>query len=154
MGRLDLRTEFLFECEATISRVDAIGATPFGRRRVYWVSGGTFLGPRIRGDILPWGADWIVRGSDGTSEIDVRATLRTHDEALIYYYYRGIYYSSSAATSTSHQASLVEPSEFYFRITPRFETGSKKYGWLNRVVAVGVGEAEENRVAYRVYGVL
>ena len=30
----------------------------------------------------------------------------------------------------------VDPSEYYFRKAPFFETGSDKYGWLNRIAAV------------------
>ena len=48
----------------------------------------------------------------------------------------------------------IDPSEYYFRTTPVFETGSEKYGWLNRIVAVGVGRRTETGVAYTVYEIL
>ena len=59
-----------------------------------------------------------------------------------------------------HQQSLgpfgkLPAGEAYFRVTPRFETGSEKYAWLNRIIAVGVGWNEPpNVVAYKVYAVL
>ena len=48
----------------------------------------------------------------------------------------------------------VDPSEYYFRTTPVFETSSEKYGWLNRIVAVGVGKLGKNKVMYKVYMIL
>ena len=30
--------------------------------------------------------------------------------------------------------------EDYFRINPMFETGSKKYEWMSRILAVGIFE--------------
>jgi hypothetical protein len=48
----------------------------------------------------------------------------------------------------------VEPSEYYFRITPRFETGSAKLDWLNRIVAVGVGQRVRAGPIYDIYEIL
>jgi len=48
----------------------------------------------------------------------------------------------------------IDPSEYYFRTTPVFETGSEKYGWLNRIISVGVGRRTETGVAYTVYEIL
>jgi hypothetical protein len=48
----------------------------------------------------------------------------------------------------------VDPSEYYFRTTPIFETGSEKYGWLNHIICVGVGKIEQKRVRYHVHQIL
>ena len=34
----------------------------------------------------------------------------------------------------------VDPSEYYFRVAPVFETGVDRYAWLNKILAVGEGE--------------
>ena len=49
----------------------------------------------------------------------------------------------------------VPPADYYFRTTPYFETSSEKYAWLNKIVAVGVGQADLSKgwVGYRVYAV-
>ncbi|GGT43202.1 DUF3237 domain-containing protein [Streptomyces chromofuscus] len=150
----ELRTELLFTLEADVEERQDIGETAFGRRRVYMVSGGRFVGPMLRGELLPGAGDWLVRGSDGTSELDVRATLRTDDGHLIYNYYRGIYHVSPEVKARMDQGEEVSPSEYYFRTTPRFETGSEKYAWLNRTIAVGVGRKTTGGIAYHVYRVL
>jgi len=48
----------------------------------------------------------------------------------------------------------VDPSEYYFRTAPLFETASQKYGWLNRILAIGIGRRSSREVAYTVYEVL
>ena len=48
----------------------------------------------------------------------------------------------------------VEPHEYYLRNTPYFETGAKRYDWLNRIVAIGVGQREPNAAIYEIYEIL
>jgi hypothetical protein len=44
--------------------------------------------------------------------------------------------------------------ELYWRTTPIFETGSPKYEWLNKIIAVGVGKNVPGKAAYSIYQVL
>jgi hypothetical protein len=48
----------------------------------------------------------------------------------------------------------VDPSLYYFRSTPVFETASQKYDWLNRIIAVGTGRREPSGPIYEVFEVL
>ena len=48
----------------------------------------------------------------------------------------------------------VDPANYYFRTLPTYETGSEKYGWLNNIVAVGVGRITEKGVGFSVYEVI
>jgi hypothetical protein len=61
-----------------------VGATPHGNRRIYYIKGGTFAGPKLKGEVLPGGGDWLVIRPDDTWKLDVRETLRTDDGQLIY----------------------------------------------------------------------
>jgi hypothetical protein len=47
----------------------------------------------------------------------------------------------------------VDPGEYYFRTAIRFETGDAAFGWLNRVLAVGVGQRPPGGPVYDVYAV-
>jgi hypothetical protein len=67
----------------------SIGQTPAGMRRIAPVTGGHFTGERLNGKVLPGGNDWVINRSDGVMVIDVRLTLQTDDEALIYLTYQG-----------------------------------------------------------------
>ena len=48
----------------------------------------------------------------------------------------------------------VDPSEYYLRNTPYFETSTEKYDWLNRIVSVGVGRRMPDHAAYDVFHIL
>ena len=82
--------------------------------------------------------------------------LSSHRRAinLIYMSYRGILIMSKETLQRISQGETVDPSEYYIRTTPYFETGSEKYDWLNRIVAVGVGERTQSGVSYKVYAIL
>ena len=138
----ELKTELLYTMTADLEEAQPIGQTPHGHRRIIYVTGGSFEGPKLKGEVLPGGGDWLLIRPDGANELDVRATLRTDDGELIYTNYRGI----SRGTPGS--------SEFYFRILPMFETASEKYAWMNQIVAVGIGAVTKTGVSYTVYEVL
>jgi hypothetical protein len=86
--------------------------------------------------------------------LDVRRTLRTDDGHLIYAFYRGLLVAAPAVRQKMERGEPVSAPEMYFRTTPAFETGSEKYGWLNRVVAVGIGEVTATGVLLTVFRVL
>jgi len=152
----ELKTEFLCDFDADIDwagMVD-VGDTPQGNRGIVYVTGGSFEGPKMKGVVLPGGGDWFIIRPDGTTVLDVRAAGRTDDGHTIYTYYRGVNVMSPEVRGRWLSGENVDPSEYYFRTTPVFETGSEKYGWLNRIVAVGVGRFTPTGVGYKVYTIL
>ena len=152
----EVKTEFLFDMVGDLDReamVD-VGATPHGIRRIIYVKGGTFEGPKIKGVVLPGGGDWVITRPDGATVLDVRIALRTDDGHIIYMYYRGINFTTPEVRERLSKGETVDPSERYFRTTPVFETASEKYGWLNRIVAVGIGRSTPTGVGYKVYAIL
>ncbi len=86
----EIRTAHLMTLSLAVSGMQAIGATPSGNRRIGLVAGGTFQGERLRGTVLPGGADWIIVRPDGATTLDVRLVLETDDKALIGMTYRGM----------------------------------------------------------------
>lgn len=151
---IEPRTEFLYDISMELEEPQEVGATPGGNRRILYVKGGTFAGPRLKGEVLPGGGDWTLGQSNGTGALDVRITLRTHDGPLIYAHYQGILHASPEVRQRLRQGDNVDPAEYYFRVAPFFETASEEYGWLNRIVAVGIRTRTPRGVGYRVYAVL
>lgn len=151
---LELRHEFLCEIVGDLGDPQAIGDTPYGVRVIFPITGGTVQGPRINGEALPFGADWIMLRKDGVGELDVRATIRTEDGALIYVAYRGLLKVAPEVMARVRAGEEVDPGEYYFRTTPVFETGAPQYAWLNQIVAVGVGMTRPGQVRYKVYQIL
>jgi hypothetical protein len=106
------------------SAAEEIGSTPNGRLSIFPVTGGSFEGERLRGKVLASGGDWVTARADGTFEVDLRVTLETDDGALIHMTFTGV----------------RDDANHYFRTLPRFETAAPKYAFLNRLLAVGIGE--------------
>jgi len=152
----EVKTEFLFDMTADLDQQGTIdvGTTPHGTRRIVYVTRGTFEGPRMKGVVLPGGGDWYTIRADGAIVLDVRAACRTDDGHIIYTYYRGVGVVPPEVMERVLKGETVDPSEYYFRTTPVFETASEKYGWLNRIVAVGIGRFIPAGVAYKVYAIL
>lgn len=144
--------ELLYKVTMDVDVLD-VGHTPGGRRQIVQIKGGTFDGPQMKGTVLPGGADWLVEESDGTRRLDVRATLRTDDDALIYVQYRGIF-SASPDVAPRIRTGEADASEYYFRVAPMYETAAQKYANLNRTLAVGFGARTASQVLYSVYRVL
>ena len=153
----EIRTGRLFDMIVDLDPPLDIGAGPYGRRIVFGSAGGTFAGPRLRGDVLAGGGDWTLFRPDGAMSLDVRLTLRTEDGALVHMSYGGRWIVPAELRADLADAAgrhRVDPARYYFRTTPLFETGSRAYAWLNDVVAVGSGYFVEGGIAYQVSRVL
>ncbi|MGE3650064.1 MAG: DUF3237 domain-containing protein, partial [Reyranellaceae bacterium] len=138
-----LNSAHLFTIRLDVGAMDDMGVTPYGHRRIATVAGGTFEGDELKGTVQPTPAgDWITVRSDGVWELDVRLTLKTHDGHLIYMSYRGLRHGPQWVLDRLAKGEKVDPSEYYFRTAPRFETASEKYSFLNRIISVGVGRRE------------
>ena len=152
---MPLRSELLYEMNIDVDGMQFIGEMHRGKRIVGEVTGGTFEGPRMKGKILPGGADWVVQRADGVRVLDVRFTLETDDGALIYVSYPGYLHGPKEILKEEFTTGNADPNDYYVRSTPVFETSAEKYDWLNRSVAVGVGRAlAGNRIAYTVHEIL
>jgi hypothetical protein len=119
-------------------------------RLIVPVVGGSFEGERLRGTVLPIGADWLVSTRHG-GRLDVRAVLRTDDGAHISMMYQGINSISAEIRARIMAGEAVDPASYYFRIAPFFEASDERYAWLNGIVAVGYGTRNPDSVEYRVF---
>jgi hypothetical protein len=142
-----------------LSVIDAtpqdIGAVPHGTRRIAPISGGDFEGPRLRGTVLPGvSADWLLFRADGVLELDLRATLRTDDGALVSMRSFGVRHGPPEVMAAIGRGETVDPATYYFRTTPRFETAHPAYAFLNRLVAVATGDRRTEGPIYTIHEVL
>ena len=132
---LDL--DHLFDAHVTLAAPVEFGDTPAGRRRIIPITGGTFEGPKLKGNVLPGGGDWVTVRADGSVKLDVRITLQTDDGANVLMTYSGIGVRGEGGLS--------------LRTAPLFETGSEKYAWLNNIQAIAHGTPGQGNVTYIVY---
>lgn len=128
-----------------------VGSVPLGQRVIGEVIDGSFEGERLSGTIITPGADWVLIGDGGIGHIDVRLTLKTHDDVLIYMQYIGKLVFNDKFNAASRQGTDMKLGDTYFMIQPRFETGAADYAWLNSIVAVAEGRMVSGGVEYKVY---
>lgn len=112
--------------------------TPAGTRMIYEVESGAITGDRFSGKLATTAAaDWLLAGPDSTGTLDVRSLVETDDGALVFIAYNGRVDLSVAGAP--------------LYATPRFETGDPRYGWLNKIQAVGKGELTGSTLTYELY---
>ena len=150
-----MNTRLLMMLSVKVAPAQNVGAVPLGTRRTAPLSGGTFEGPRLRGTVLPAGsADWLLLRSDGVLELDLRATLRTDDGALISMRSFGLRHGPPEVIAAIGRGETVDPATYYFRTTPRFETSHPAYAFLNRLIAIGIGDRRAEGPVYAIHEVL
>ena len=96
----------------------------------------------------------MVIRPDGVLQLDVRLTLETDDGALIFMTYRGVRHGPDDVIARLNGGEDVDPSEYYFRTAPFFETSAGKYAWLNSIICIGKGNRIPAGPTYRVFEVL
>jgi hypothetical protein len=149
-----IRTELLFTMKLLADKPQVLGRTPMGERRIVAVTGGSFEGARLSGTVQPGGSDWIIARPDGSLKLDVRLSLKTSDGALIGMTYTGYRHGPPEVIERLNRGETVDPSHYYFRTIPLFETAASKYLWLNNIVAVATGHRPPEGPVYHVYEVL
>jgi hypothetical protein len=150
--RLKYNLQYLFSYTLNVQFPPiVVDSIPEGARATITLLGGEVDGPRLRGEVLPGGADWPLIRTDGVLVVDVRLMLRTHDNGLINMVYSGLLdagphgYDKFVAGDLAPQATV--------RTAYRFHTGHPDYRWLNRLQCFGIGEVDtaKAKVFYDVY---
>jgi hypothetical protein len=143
----------ILRIHAELADIQQFGKTPIGERRVINILGGNVEG-RLKGRVLPGGADWQFIRADGAAHVEARYTIQSDGGALILVNSEGIRHGPPEVLARLMTGEAVDPSLYYFRTAMRFETGDPALDWLNRVLAVARGQREKNAVKLDVYEVL
>ena len=143
----------LLRAEIALGPPQELGDIATGRRRIIPIVGGSFHGERLSGRVLPGGADWQLVRTDGVAELDARYTLETNDGARIYVMNFGYRHGPADVLRRLADGKPVDPSLYYMRTTPRFETAAERYRWLNRIICVATGARRSDAVELDVFEV-
>jgi hypothetical protein len=149
-----MNARFLMTLEVVVAGAQKMGAVPLGTRVTAPVPSGHFEGDRLRGKVLAGGADWTLLRSDGVLELDLRLTLQTDDGALVHMTSFGLRHGPPEVIAALGRGETVDPAAYYFRTTPRFETGDPRYAFLNRLLAVASGDRHAAGSVYTIHEVL
>src|SRR5437763_15748181 len=147
-------SRFLMTLQVAVVGAQKIGAVPHGTRVTAPITSGHFEGPRLRGKVLPGGGDWTLLRSDGVLELDLRITLETDDGALINMSSFGFRHGPADVLAALARGESVDPSKYYFRTAPRFETSAPSYAYLNRVIAIASGDRRATGPIYTINEIL
>ncbi|MBV9949575.1 MAG: DUF3237 domain-containing protein [Myxococcales bacterium] len=149
-----MRSRPVMTLQVTVSSAQKVGAVPLGTRVTVPIADGKFEGARLRGRVLAGGGDWTLLRSDGVLELDLRVTLQTDDGALVHMGSFGLRHGPPEVLAALARGETVDPSAYYFRTTVRFETGDPRYTFLNRLLAVGIGDRRAVGPIYDVHEIL
>jgi hypothetical protein len=149
-----MNSRLLMTLQVIVGPPHRIDAVPHGTRVIAPITGGTFEGPRLRGNVLSGGGDWTLLRSDGVLELDLRITLETDDGALIYMTSFGLRHGPAEALAALARGESVDPSTYYFRTAPRFEASAPRYAFLNRLIAISSGDRRASGPIYTIEEVL
>ena len=142
----------LFIITVELGENKSVGDMGRGTRRIAEITGGTFEGEQLRGEVMSPAADWLVTDSTGMGQLDVRLTLATDDDCYIYMHYTGVLELNEAVLTAVGGGTETDFGDNYFFSQPRFESGSEKYAWLNNTIAIAQGRLLPGAVQYQVYG--
>ena len=151
----DLRSTFLGELRIEVAGSHVFGQTPMGSmRRIDYFENGHFKGPRIDARVVTGSADALLRRFDGVIQPDVRLTLKIAGGHHLFIQYKGYRHAGPEVMARIAREEPVGPDEVYLRTALFFETDSPDHDWLNRTVAVGVGQRQPKAAVYDVFEIL
>lgn len=108
-GTEKFKTEFAWNAKVKISGMINVGPSKQGTRRIIPITGGTFEGPKIKGEVLPIGADWQLVRPDGDTELNARYLLKTHDGYVIQVINRVLMHMpAKGETGTMYAKSVID----------------------------------------------
>ena len=142
----------VYRLEATVDAPLDLGDIGQGRRRIVPLTGGTFTGPEMKGQLLPGAsADWQIVLPDGTALGDIRYTLQADGGALLYVQSRGIRHGSPEVLARLRRGEHVDASEYTFRTSTQIETAATELDWINKGIFISVGGRQPGGVIYETY---
>jgi hypothetical protein len=144
----------IFTVHAELANILQLGQTPVGERRIINILGGQVEGPRLKGQILPGGADWQLIRADGIADIQARYTIQSESGGLILVSSEGLRHGPPEIIAKLSRGERVDPALYYFRTLMRFETADPGLAWMNRILAIAHGARLPNAVTLDVFEVL
>jgi hypothetical protein len=146
-----LEPTHVFTARVDVGEPLVLGSTAAGQRRIVPILGGSVIGPRLTGSILPGGADWQIIRADGAAEVVARYTIRAEDGTVISVVNKGIRRGPPAVLARLAAGEEVDPSLYYFRTMPVFEAPPGPHYWLSNNIFAATGERHRDQVIIRAF---
>jgi hypothetical protein len=114
----------IYEAIVDVADTVELGHGPLGARRIINIVGGEFHGPRLRGRVLPGGADRQLIRPDGVRLLDALYEMETDDGVVLTVHNR---------VKVIERPGMERQAFSHLDIT----APEGAYGWLNDAVLVG-----------------
>ncbi len=147
----DPTVAFVFGARVRVDPPMILGEAGGVERRIVPILGGPVDGPRLRGEILPFGADWQNVRPDGVTEVLARYVIRAEDGTMISVVNQGIRRASEPVIRSLLAGERVDPALVYFRAAPTFEVGAGPHAWLTENLFLSAGTRHPDSVELRFY---
>lgn len=148
----ELAYEEVFNIEVIVDKPILVGQDDIvGRRQLIPILEGKVSGKDINGKVLPGGIDSQIIRPDGKCELSARYAILLDDGAAIYIENNGIRTVADEYVEDVKQGKFIDPSTYYFRTVPRFETYDKKYKWLTSSIFICSATRLPNKVLIKFY---
>jgi len=122
----DFKTELMWEAKVKIANMISVGESKRGVRRVIPITGGTFIGSKIKGEVLSGGEDCQLVRPDGDTELNARYLLKTDDGYVIQVTNNALIHTDSKTNA------------FYCKSVIDLEAPKKSpYEYLNHAIFIG-----------------
>jgi hypothetical protein len=145
------KTEHVWDAKVKIANVIVLGDSKRGYRQVIPITGGTFKGYNITGEVLPGGEDCQTVRPDGDIELSARYWLKTNDGYII----------QVNNTALMHNYMDGEKKQSYVKSVVDLEAPKNSpYDYLNHAIFIGtlniptLAKGEEPYVVIGVYRIL
>ena len=141
----DFKTEFMWEAKVKIANTINVGESKRGINRVIPITGGTFAGPKIKGEVLFGGEDSQLVRPDGDTELNARYLLKTNDGHVIQIFNKALIHTDAKTKA------------FYCKSVLDIEAPKDSpYEYLNHAIFIGtlkIPELKPGEEPYVVIGV-
>lgn len=142
--------EFVFEVRVTIDDAMRIGRSVDEQLHFTPITGGTVTGPRLNGEVLAGGGDWLVERGD-TCQLEARYLLRATDGAVIDILNRGYYRAAPELEARMEAGEQVDERLYYYRTAPVFQTDAPAHRWLAENQFIGMARDDGGDVCIRFF---
>ena len=114
----------IYEAVVDVADVIELGHSPLGARRMINILGGEFQGPRLRGRVLPGGADRQLIRPDGVRLLDALYEMQTDDGVVL---------------TVHNRVKVIERPGMERQAFSHLDITAPEgvYGWLNDAVLIG-----------------
>jgi len=150
--------ELVMQLDVKLGPTEDMGVGADGHRINYPIIGGTFIGKDgLSGTVVPGGADFSLRRSDGVDLVEALYRIKTDDGQIIIVHNAGIFRVNEVGREREARGDTPEPGDIYARTIPSFKTQPGPYRWLSDYIFFGtidpVGEDGVLISIYKIDGV-